>query len=250
VAAEAPTGETTSKAVTEAPEDGVYRGSTGDLAVAWTVEPYFVVSGRTALTAEVTGASDMFRLEVVAGDTVITGMCPVTKMVDVSGIQPGIREVSLRVTDKTGLVAATPAVPLVFAGAGAVLPLAEGIEAGRWAGWGQRSDDGQHLEGKVPHVKAHAQVPAGTKRLLVLVFWDEPEGRRIGVDIGTGDCPHQGVRVGGAGGEGAKTMVPVLYEDPEGKDLAEGTWFVHVRVKDAAEHAKPFTFHYQFIAIP
>jgi len=78
--------------------------------------------------------------------------------------------------------------------------------------------------------KHHFDVPSGTTKVEVTFRWD-PTWSLI-LDIGTGECPHNGETFASVSSRTGE--VTLVYEDSEG--LPTGKWFAHLAPADASSH--------------
>ena len=78
--------------------------------------------------------------------------------------------------------------------------------------------------------KHHFTVPEGVTKVEVTFTW-EPAWA-LTIDIGTGECPHNGEVFASKSDSTGK--VTLVYEAAEG--LPTGTWFAHLSPNDASSH--------------
>ena len=80
-------------------------------------------------------------------------------------------------------------------------------------------------------LKWHWTMPAGMNRVLAVMLFDATVGFEFNWSVGTGWCPHSGVKQADL----TESDGEILVDHAPGTALAEGQWFAHVGSTNAAD---------------
>jgi hypothetical protein len=216
--------------------------------VALALAPYTAVSGTFTFPATWTG--EVTALTLLLDGVEAGALDPADPTLDTTDVVPGRHQVAVRVADDAGQQAESAAVPAIFAGNGAFLPITDAWDASEeLPGW-DTFEITVPASGDVYDEKGHVSMPSGRHKAMAWLYWTCDTSWHLGFDIGTGNCPHSGQLLAEAEADAALGPLELSYEAPTGT-LRTGTWFAHVRFLGAADHVgETLCLNAIFLALP
>lgn len=212
------------------------------------VEPYTAFQGIADI--EASWWSDdvgVTNVEVYVDEQLAGEIDLVTNQMDTTAQAPGKHQLFLKIYDGAGNMTQTDEVTVMLAGPGQFLPFEDGFEYDIVPGWKSHQQPVFDFSEEVEDTKGHVTVPAARKKAVCWAMWDEDVAWDMGLDIGTGVCPHKGVKLASDDLKAKQGWMEVVYEDEAGADLSAEVWFAHLRYTDGLEHkGGKITYHVLF----
>lgn len=210
--------------------------------------PYTAISGTFTFPATWTGEVTAATLLVDGAEAGALDLTDPT--LDTTDLAPGLHQVAVRVADAAGQLAESAAVPALFAGNGAFLPITDvWAESEELPGW-DTFEVSVPASGSVYDQKGHVSMPSGRHKAMAWLYWTCETSWNLGFDIGTGGCPDSGQLLAAGDLDATEGPIELSYEAESGT-LRTGTWFAHVRFLGAAAHVdETLCLNVVFLALP
>jgi hypothetical protein len=219
--------------------------------VTFGVQDYTALQGIDTIEATWTDNVGVDRVEYYVDGELAGEVDLLTDELDTSAATPGEHELSLKVFDAAGNMVESDTAIVMLAGPGKFLPFTDAFTLEMVPGWGSYQQSVFEFVEEVEDAKGHIEMPDHMQKTICWMMWENEKSWDLGLDIGTGTCPHQGVKLAFDDLAGETGTMEVPYEDPDGEALQTGFWFAHVRFTDGLEHkGEKLTFHSLFWAGP
>lgn len=219
--------------------------------VTFSVEDYTALQGIDTIEATWTDNVGVATVEYYVDGELAGEVDLPTGELDTTAATPGKHELSLKVLDAAGNMVETDSAIVMLAGPGKFLPFTDTFTLEMVPGWGSYQQSVFDFVEEVEDAKGHIEMPDHMHKTICWMMWENEKSWDLGLDIGTGTCPHQGVKLAFDDFAGETGTMEVPYEDPDGASLQTGYWFAHVRFTDGLEHkGENITFHTLFWAGP
>ena len=208
---------------------------------------YDVVVGARAVEMLATDDVAVARAELLIDGAVVAESTqePFTLDWDTTAVADGVRSVQVAAYDAAGNRGESDVVPVFVVNAGQAVAFDEAPELVGFlqadfvvpANWTTQEID----------LKWHWTMPAGITRVLAVMIFDASVGFEFNYSVGTGWCPHSGVKQA----ELTESDGEILVDHAPGAALAEGQWFVHVGSTNAADmKGKTASFRVRVVLLP
>jgi len=193
---------------------------------------YDVVVGLRSVEMLATDDVAVARAELLVDGAVVAESTqePFTMDWDTSTAADGVRSVQVAAYDAAENRGESDVVPVFVVNTGEVVQFDETPDLGTAfvqtdfevpANWTTQDID----------LKWHWTMPAGITRTLAVMIFDASVGFEFNYSVGTGWCPHSGVKQA----ELTESDGEILVDHDADAALAEGQWFVHVGSTNAAD---------------
>jgi len=221
-----------------------------DPTVEWEPVPYSAFAGETTIDATWSDNVGVTSIVVLVDGESGGSVNPETKVMNTGHAASGLRELVLQVSDAAGNTVETTPVLAMLAGEGTFLEFTDSFQLPLIPGWGGHQQTVFDFATEVEDAKAHVQMPEGMTKVIAYMKWENETEWDLGLDIGTGTCPHQGKKLAFQDLKAAEGYIALEYED-DGNDLPATTWFAHIRFTDGLEHkGESIIFNVLMLALP
>jgi len=221
--------------------------------VSLDIEPLTALQNNAELPVEWSDNVGIAKAELLIDGEVACEIDVATKVADTSGQEPGQHELAVKVYDAAGNTAETESVAVMLAGPGEFLPFSDSFTIPIIPGWGGKQLKVFDFATEVKDEKGHVAMPSDMTKTVLYFKWEgsDPDSAwELGLDLGTGTCPHSGVLLAFSDHEGEEGFVELEYEDA-GNALPTGKWFAHLRFTDGLDHkGETVTMILLWLALP
>jgi len=200
------------------------------------VVEYTALQGIDTIEATWTDNIGVAKVEVYVDGELVSEVNLETDELDTTAATPGKHDLSLKVYDAAGNMVETETATVMLAGPGKFFAFEDTFTLEMVPGWGSYQQSVFDFVEEVEDAKGHIDMPDNMKKAACWMMWENEKSWDLGLDIGTGTCPHKGVKLAFDDLAGESGWMEVPYEDPDGASLETGYWFAHVRFTDGLEH--------------